>query len=303
MSLPDFDLRIRMAAFDWLAGQVEIHGDVLPRRPMLEGGFPFENDSIPLVSPQGIYKPGRMALPLSITTTTGGPYDDHFGRDGFLRYSYRGTNPNHPDNAGLRRVMELKKPLIYFHAIVPNQYLAVWPVFLVGDNPVGLSFTVAMDDMDSVRRLAGELPVVAEDPLGKRQYITAVVRRRLHQRSFRERVLAAYRSQCAFCRLRHRELLDAAHIWPDNNPEGEPTVDNGLSLCKLHHAAFDSFILGVTPEFVIHVREDVLQEEDGPLLRVGLQQLHGSRLVLPSSMGNWPSREALAWRYEQFGAR
>ena len=29
---------------------------------------------------------------------------------------------------------------------------------------------------------------------------------------FREKVLAAYHSQCAFCRLRHRELLDAAQL-------------------------------------------------------------------------------------------
>ncbi|HUF38122.1 MAG TPA: HNH endonuclease [Anaerolineales bacterium] len=112
--------------------------------------------------------------------------------------------------------------------------------------------------------------------------------------------MQAYRAQCAFCRLRHRELLDAAHIRPDTDPEGQPTVDNGFSLCKLHHAAFDSFILGVTPDYVIRVREDVLQDEDGPLLRVGLQELDGVRLVVPASEGDWPSREALAWRFEQF---
>src|SRR5436853_112489 len=57
---------------------------------------------------------------------------------------------------------------------------------------------------------------------GRRLYITAAVRQRLHQRAFRERVLSAYRHQCAFCRLRHEELLDAAHIVPDSEPQGEP---------------------------------------------------------------------------------
>ena len=52
--------------------------------------------------------------------------------------------------------------------------------------------------------------------------------RRLHQATFRERVLHAYRTSCAICRLRHRELLDAAHILPDGHPRGEPVVPNGL---------------------------------------------------------------------------
>ena len=43
--------------------------------------------------------------------------------------------------------------------------------------------------------------------------------------------------RCALCRLRHQELLDAAHITPDSEAEGEPLVSNGVVLCKLHHAA------------------------------------------------------------------
>ena len=70
-------------------------------------------------------------------------------------------------------------------------------------------------------------------------YITTLVQRRLHQQAFRERVLLAYREACSICRLRHRELLDAAHILPDRHPLGEPLVSNGLALCTLHHAAFD----------------------------------------------------------------
>ena len=69
---------------------------------------------------------------------------------------------------------------------------------------------------------------------------------------------------------------------------------------KLHHAAFDSFILSVSPDYIVQVRADVLVEEDGPLLRHGLQGLHNTRLVLPARCENHPSREALAWRYEQF---
>jgi hypothetical protein len=40
-------------------------------------------------------------------------------------------------------------------------------------------------------------------------------------------------------------LASTAHILPDSHPRGAPVVPNGLSLCKLHHAAFDRNILGV----------------------------------------------------------
>ena len=77
-----------------------------------------------------------------------------------------------------------------------------------------------------------------------------------------------------FCRLKHRELLDVAHVIPDNMPEGKSTIENGLSLCKLHHSAYDAFIIGVTPDYIIQVREDILEEEDGPVLQHGLKGLH-----------------------------
>jgi len=70
-------------------------------------------------------------------------------------------------------------------------------------------------------------------------------------------VLRAYQQCCAICRLRHDELLEAAHILPDIHPFGEPVVPNGLALCKLHHAAFDANIIGVTPDLEVTVRLDV----------------------------------------------
>jgi len=81
---------------------------------------------------------------------------------------------------------------------------------------------------------------------------------------FRQRVLRAYQQCCAICRLRHDELLEAAHILPDGHPLGEPVIPNGLALCKLHHAAFDLYLIGVTPDLEVTVRLDVLEEIDGP---------------------------------------
>ena len=128
------------------------------------------------------------------------------------------------------------------------------------------------------------------------------MRARVHQGRFRERVLQAYREQCAFCSQRHEELLDAAHIVPDSEPDGEPAVRNVMALCKLHHAAFDRLFIGVTPDYVIKIREDILHEEDGPMLLHGLKDLHDRRILLPRAQKLRPARELLENRYERFRA-
>lgn len=295
----DVDITVRLAAFNWLRDQVRFHGDVLPRA-ILEKGFKFDDERIPLVSPQGIYKPKKLNLVLSITTTPEGPYDDSFSDDGFLVYKYRGTNPDFWDNVALRNTFNQNRPLIYFHGIVPGQYLAVWPVYIIDDDPKNLLFKVAVDDMQNVNSNLSSEPYISESDNARRAYITCSIKQRLHQRGFRERVLAAYKNSCSLCRLRHRELLDAAHIIPDTEPDSKPVINNGIALCKLHHAAFDKFILGVTPDYIIHVRRDVLDEEDGPMLLHGLKELHNSHIVLPSSKAHWPKQEYLERRYLRF---
>lgn len=300
----NLDQRIRLAAFEWLADQVRIHGEVLPRS-VLERGFNYQGKRVPLVGPQGIWKPKvSPEIPLSITTITEGPYDDCFSSNGLLQYKYRGTDPNHRDNVGLSLAMEQSVPLIYFHSIVPGKYLAVWPVYIVGNDPSQLVFTVAVDDAASIKTQHEEdkaLSVADETGLeSRRAYITAVTRRRLHQQGFREKVLHAYRQQCACCRLRHEELLDAAHIIPDSDPEGVPTVNNGIALCKLHHAAFDSFIIGISPDYLVRVRSDVLQEHDGPMLLHGLKDLNGQKIILPRSKQMMPDRDLLDRKFQQF---
>ena len=79
------DLEIRVATFNWLQERVKIHGDVLPR-DMLQEGFHFRGQRVPLVSPQGMLKPRIMDLPLTITTTPNSPYQDQYSEDGFLLY-------------------------------------------------------------------------------------------------------------------------------------------------------------------------------------------------------------------------
>jgi len=296
------DAQVRAAAFSFLDQQVERYGEVVPLQ-VLKEGFILDGQRVPLVGPQGIFKPAALTdMPLSITTVPQiegrqRPYEDEVGVDGLLRYRYRGTDPDQRDNAGLRRAMTEGVPLVYFHGIVPGQYLPVYPAYIVGDEPRSLVFAVAVEDPT-----AAQIADAGSDPAAtlRRQYLTRLTRQRLHQAAFRVRVLAAYRTTCAVCRLHHQELLDAAHILADTHPVGQPVVTNGLALCKLHHAAFDTQILGVRPDLVVEIRTDVLHEIDGPMLRYGLQAVHGSTLLIPRRPGDRPNEQFLAERYEEF---
>lgn len=305
--MPDTDHRIRMAAFTWLRHQVDLHGDVLPWS-LLSEGFQFEGRRVPLLSQQGIFKPKLCRLPLSIRTSIKGPYDDRAAsEEGLMLYRYMGEDPDHWQNVGLRTAMKERMPLIYFYGVVEGRYLVAWPVYVVGDDPGALTFTVAVDDAATAARSPAGEPAEAEwaepEATARRVYVTGTFRRRLHQRSFRERVLRAYRGRCALCRLHHAELLDAAHIVPDAEA-GSPEVSNGLALCKIHHAAFDRHFIGVRPDLVVEVRDDLLEEHDGPMLEHGLQKLHGTRIAdnLPRRRPDRPSMESLEWRYERFRA-
>jgi predicted restriction endonuclease len=72
-----------------------------------------------------------------------------------------------------------------------------------------------VDDLHAAGSEAWGLAVAEDVAEPRRAYVTATFPRRLHQVAFRERVLRAYAERCALCRLRHQELLDAAHITPD----------------------------------------------------------------------------------------
>jgi putative restriction endonuclease len=276
---------------------------VLPWSVLVKG-FPFEGRNVSLAGPPGIIKPAILReVPLSIRTAPVvegrvRPYDDK-EEGGVLRYRYRGTDRNHRDNEGLRLAMTRQVPLVYLFGLVPGEYVAAWPAFIVGEDPESQSFFVSVDASDLALK-AGQGYDDEPSTSERRQYVTRLVQQRLHQQGFRLRVIRAYQERCAVCRLRHQELLDAAHILPDGHPKGDPVVSNGLALCKLHHAAFDSHILGIKPDLVIQIREDVLREKDGPMLQHGLQGFEGLAILIPSTKRLQPDREFLAERYELF---
>jgi len=264
--------------------------------------FEYEGERIPLIDRQrGIRKPAGMSAALAVRTTythpgKTPPYLDAIGPDGRQRYMYRGDDPQHPENVALRNAMNAKLPIIWFFAVAKGIYEPIYPVWIVGDEPEALQFTLALD---SAQRY---LPGGSDEDT--RRYAERITKARLHQRIFRSQVLLAYGGRCCVCRLKHAELLDAAHIISDGQPLGQPVVPNGLAMCKIHHAAFDHKILGIRPDLTLHVRQDVLEEVDGWMLKGGIQGTHNRRLdVIPTVRATRPDVDRLEQRYIEFLAR
>jgi putative restriction endonuclease len=242
---------------------------------------------------RGIWNPRDLSATLSIVSSPDGPYDDQEVAGGLLRYHYRAGSDD-GDNAKLRAAGEEGLPLILLRKIDTGVYVPVFPVYVVQDDRPRRQFLIALEEGQRF------LPAPEQLTEDQRRYADRIVRQRLHQSEFRGRVIRAYATTCAVCSLRHGDLLDAAHIVEDAQQFGHAIVRNGMSLCKIHHAAFDRSLLGVTPDYEVRINADLLEEVDGPMLKHGLQEMHGRPLHLPTRRQDWPDPGRLALRWQVF---
>ncbi|MFJ9366648.1 HNH endonuclease [Nocardia sp. NPDC101769] len=244
---------------------------------------------------RGIRNPKGMLATLSILSDPKGKYADEELQDSLFAYAYREGSVN-GDNKKLRAALDLDLPLLLLRKIADGVFVPVPRVYVVADDQENRQFLIALHD--SVRLVENPLEL---QPL-EREYVERVTKQRLHQPEFRGRVLRAYECRCAVCHLKHAKLLDAAHIIADGKPNGTPTVDNGLSLCKIHHAAYDENFLGITPGYQIRINQSLMDEIDGPMLRHGLQEMNGRQLFIPARAKDKPSSARLAVRFAEFEA-
>ncbi len=300
------EMRFREAAFAWIRSR-QLHTPFFTRDDLSQ--FEYEGSSHRLIGPfTGIWKVAALsdsAIAISTAYVPDGtkrPYEDGEGPDGLQRYKWRGTDGNHSDNMELRRAMERRLPLLWLVGIgyVPGTKQQLFdvrfPVFLIGEEPLEHQFVVALEPGQEIIP-TGEPAVVQE--IVKR-YNERIVKARYHQPLFRARVIHAYQERCAICRLPFMELLEAAHIRPDSQG-GSAKISNGMSLCKIHHGAYDADIIGISPDYKIHVRESVLQTFDGPTLQYSIKDMDGEDLrQIPNENSSRPDRELLAERFEKF---
>ena len=287
------DAQIRSAAFQRVRELEARFGGAIPAAA-IESGFILHGESIHLSGrARGIFHPKQMQRGvLSIKTTIPREgrqrrYNDIASDDGFFEYKFTGTDPRSNDNRRLRESMEDGTPLIYFHGVAPSVYQAMSPAFIIDWDPRRLSVRVVPGEL-----INGE-PILSES-IDTRRYVVVAAKRRLHQAVFRELVLDAYEGRCAVSGLPERRLLHAAHILPDRDERGLPVIGNGIAMSTLYHAAYDANLLGIDPDGVIQVSEDLLCIHDGPTLEYALKAVHGTHLRQPRALTNQPNREFLA---------
>ena len=270
----------------------------------IHAGFSARGETIHFANrAKGIFKPRQMSAALSIKTVVPrlgrklwyedqAPGSERFDAEGRLRYDLARGGPEEPTNHALRLAMERGAPLIYFAGVEPAVYEPVFPVWVV--EIVGSEARLGTAD-----RFMPDAPVLVEQAR-ERSYSYGVRKTRDHQGWFSARTKSAYAYRCAFSGLPVRELLVGAHIVPD--AEGGPaSIRNGICMSTLHHEAFDSHLIGIDPDFRIHIAPRLTDRQDGDLL-TSLKNLENADLGLPSRRQDWPDPAHLEHRFARFRA-
>jgi len=291
------DDEIRTAALAHVQRLRAVWGDAVPESELAKG-FVVRGERILLKGPQGIFKPKQLSDgPLTIISTLGSRYEDELLEDANrVRYDFAPRSREH-ENDGMKRVMAERKPVILLMQVKPKprpEYMIVAPLFVEDYDNSTRQFALSTQPAD-IAAVEGEGSARVLREI-RRAYGEATVRTRLHQAHFREDVLAVYRGRCCVCELQTRPLLQGAHIVPDSDAMGVPSVQNGLSLCALHHAAYDRDILRIDPEYHIKVERRWVKLGDR-FGRVALSEFDGHRIVLPKQAGHCPDPAFLESRF------
>lgn len=125
---------------------------------------------------------------------------------------------------------------------------------------------------------------------------TAIVR----DGAFRKIVTSVYGYRCAFCGLQilnnQENIVDGAHIKPFSQFYDD-RINNGLSLCKNHHWAFDRFWFTIDDNYIILVSDNL--HEDSPNA-TPIKAFHGQKIYLPNNSSYHPRIDAIAWHRQVF---
>jgi putative restriction endonuclease len=147
------------------------------------------------------------------------------------------------------------------------------------------------------------------NPFDKEKKVVKITKETsLRSRGFRQAVIEVYGCKCAVCGLKINSPdnllweVEAAHIVPYSS-KGKDDIWNGLSLCRLHHWAFDVGWFSLENNFRIISSSKIqsLQNGFGKLNGYDfLSHLTSKNLfvMLPDSENNHPHISAIGWHRE-----
>ena len=307
------DQRIRQAAFAYVRKLTAKHGFVAKEQLLQK--IACKGERFRLIHPQwGGYKPKQVSHLLSLLSTRSGAIkygtsvpkipaqEESVSFDYFL---IKGQSPDYFRNRYMHDAWEYQVPILLFLETDP-QASPQSPCFV----PT-LAHIVSWEPEKEKPRVKVRYSAIdtsvknldIADRHIKCRYVAEERNRRLHQREFRKNLEHAYRERCAISNLSESELLEAAHIIPDSQG-GQPKTSNGLLLSKIHHAAFDAYLISIRPDYYVKVSKRLLEQNSrqSDLLAL-LKKIDGKRIHLPSREKDRPNRDCLKEHYKVFQAK
>ncbi len=142
------------------------------------------------------------------------------------------------------------------------------------------------------------------DPNGAADIYAVVKVRGPAQALFREALMKAYKSTCAFSGLTFQEALEAVHIipWSECTPAQRMDVRNGILMSRNHHSLFDHGLITIDENYHIHYSDPNMQTRKYSLFdKLSTVDIHNDKIRLPANKSLWPMQEYIRRHNEVLG--
>jgi len=154
---------------------------------------------------------------------------------------------------------------------------------------------------DSINILSGksQRPIEEFIPIEKEVFALGIekeriVRVRINQSDFRQRILASYNEKCCITGIDITTLLVASHIIPwAVNEEQRLNPQNGLCLNSIHDKAFDKGLLTITSDYKVKLSKDILKKKNDEIIKHFFIKYENQPIILPDRYK--PNLDFLAW--------
>jgi putative restriction endonuclease len=170
-----------------------------------------------------------------------------------------------------------------------NEYFGMWEK-LAHDSSLILA-TIQNKPIEEILELEPELKF--SEGIEKER----IVKTRINQNDFRQRVLASYNEKCSITGVSIPSLLVASHIIPwSKNVQERLNPKNGICLNCIHDKAFDKGLITITTDFKVKLSDLILEKRRESNIQKYFIQYENKSIMLPDRFT--PSIEFLEYHHQ-----